>query len=129
MDYTVTLTIPEEIYRTAEATAHNSNQSVDQVLSHKLSEAFQPLPTLYVSPNRMAMLREVEAYEAMHSQLLANHLGDFVAIHGGQLVDFDRNEDALLERRRDNYPNQVVLIRRVETVPQADLIYRSPRFA
>ncbi len=52
MDHTVTLTIPEETYRTAEATAHQSNQSVDQVLSNKLTEAFQPLPTLHASPNR-----------------------------------------------------------------------------
>lgn len=129
MDHIVTLTIPDPIYRTAEATAKATNQSIDQVIHDKLQEAFQPQPRLHVSRNRAAMLREMAAYEAMHAELLANHVGDYVAIYQGQLVDSDVDEEALLQRRRRNFPGEVVFIRQVEADPQPELVYRSPRFA
>ncbi len=91
--------------------------------------SFCVIPQNGTHPNRAAMLQEVAAYEAMHNELLANHAGEFVAIYQGKLVDFDKNEVALLDRRRHNYRNQVVLIRRVEADPQPELVYRSPRFA
>lgn len=128
MEHTITLTISDPIYRTAEETAKATNQTVAQVLHSKLEEAFQPQPVLHVSRNRDAMLREMVAYEAMHDELLATHAGDYVAIYQGQLVDMDKDEEALLERRQRDYPGQVVFIRRVESEPQPELVYRSPRF-
>ena len=40
-------------------------------------------------PHRAAMQREIAAYEAMHSTLVPQFLGYYVAIHQGHLVDHD----------------------------------------
>jgi hypothetical protein len=80
-----------------------------------------------VDPRRPAMLREVEAYHRLHPELLVKYRGKFVAIHQGQLLDHDPDPVALLKRTSAGWPNQVVLIRKVESTPETTLVMRSPR--
>lgn len=71
---------------------------------------------------------EVQAYESMHDELVKTHLGRYVALHRGNLVDFDEDFHVLHQRVRQRYGNEAVLIRRVEPLPQPELVFRSPRF-
>jgi hypothetical protein len=71
---------------------------------------------------------EVHAYEAMHAELVKTHLGNYVALHRGRLVDFDEDFPSLHQRVRRRYGNEAVLIRRVEALARPELLFRSPRF-
>ena len=81
-----------------------------------------------VNENREAMLREVEAFKVMYPRLVEQYLGQYVAIYQGQVVDHDQDPIALLRRVKKQYPNQVVLRRKVEKRPEPVLHFRSPRF-
>jgi hypothetical protein len=128
MEYTVTLTLSPVVYQVAAQRAQETNRTIEQVLTEQLQTTLQPFPSLHISPNRAAMLREVEAYHTLHPLLVKTWLGHYVAIYQGQLVDHDPDEAALLERKRRAYPGQVVLVRRVEAEPEPTLALHSLRF-
>jgi hypothetical protein len=128
MEYTVTLTLSQIVYREAAKRAHETNRTIEQVLAAHLLETLQPFPSIHVSSNRGAMLREAEAYQRLHPELVKERMGEYVAIYEGKVVDHDINEDLLLQRRRRNYQGKVVLIRRVESEATSELRLRSPRF-
>jgi hypothetical protein len=47
---------------------------------------------------RRAMTAEIDAFTALHPQLLATIPGQFAAVHQGELVDHDVDQMALLRR-------------------------------
>ncbi len=68
---------------------------------------------------------ENKAYIAMHSTLVKNHLGQYVAIYGEFLIDHDVDIGSLAKRVREKYGNGQVLIRKVEREPERILHFRS----
>lgn len=72
--------------------------------------------------------REFAAYSAMHSDLVKNYLGQYVAIHNGELVDHDLEFSDLHQRIRQRFGRQTVLVQRVELGLERELVFRSPRF-
>lgn len=126
MSTRVTIDIPDHVYRRVESIARQSKRGVDEVVADVVARSVRAFP---VNPNRDAMLREVEAFRAMHSALRRDHFGEYVAIHEGQLVDHDPDPIALLNRIRQNYPGQTVLRRKVEEAPEVILRFRSPRLS
>lgn len=64
-----------------------------------------------VHAGREQMLREIESFKLMHKQLVQDCLGQYVAIFQGKLVDHDSDPVALLQRIKQQYPDQVVLRR------------------
>lgn len=121
----VTVTLPDPVYRQVQAAARRARRPVSAVLADALTQAF---PAFSVSPDRERMEREQEAYERLHGSLLETHEGQYVAIHGGQLVDADADEVALARRIIAAYANEVVHIRKVRREPEPELRIRSPRF-
>lgn len=75
------------------------------------------------------MLGEIEAFKLMHRQLMQEYLGRYVAIFQGKLVDHDSDPVTLLQRIKQQYPDQVVLRRKVEKQPERILYVRSPRLS
>ena len=73
------------------------------------------------------MNKNVATYKTLHAKLVKEYLGQFVAIHDSQLVDYDPDPIALLQRVRCQYPNQVVLRRKVEVIAERELRIRNPR--
>jgi hypothetical protein len=73
--------------------------------------------------------RELEAFRAMHADLLASYRDEYVAIHQGRVIDHDLDELALFLRIDEQYPDVPVLIRKVR--PEVEEVYtiRSPRFS
>ena len=71
---------------------------------------------------------EVQAFGSMHAELVKTHLGQYVAIHRGRLIDQDEDFQTLHKRVRQGFGNEAVLIRRVEQNPEHELVFRSPKF-
>ena len=70
---------------------------------------------------------EAEAFRSMHTELAQKYLGQYVAIHEGQVVDNDEDFQVLHARIRKRFGHQPVLLRRVEAKPERVLSFRSPR--
>ena len=133
-----TITIPEPLYRRARALARSRNSPLDDLIAEALDRGL-PDDTAdveekqYVSPFASAgeegakLHKETVAYEAMHTQLLAQYAGEYVAIFNGQLVDHDTDELALLLRIDAEYPDEVVLMKQVLSSPMREFFVRSPR--
>ncbi len=107
--------IPQTIYRRVRKLARNRNQSVDAVLEAGVT---------MVEASTGPLESEVEA---MHPELMAHYAGQYVAIYQGQLIDHDQDEIALLSRLDDQYPDEVVLMKKVRPLPEPELRHRSPR--
>jgi uncharacterized iron-regulated protein len=121
----VTISIPQPLYQRVRNLTSAQNRPVDTVLETAISlaEAAVSPPDAQVA----AMAQEEAAYQAMHAELVRSHLGDYVAIYQGQLVDHDADELRLLKRLDKAYPSKVVLMKQVKPTPQAELHHRSPR--
>ena len=70
---------------------------------------------------------EVQAFERMHPQLVKQYLGQFVAVHGGQIVDTDVDFEALFLRLEKRLGDVPVLIRPVSVEPAPELRAPGPR--
>lgn len=115
MHTAITLPIPDSILQKARLEADRTHQSVEAVLLEALAETYTPYA---VHPERHRMLTEIAAFEAMHAALVKSHLGQFVALYGGEVVDSDFTLDALVERIQTTYPDKIVLIEEVQaTLP------------
>ncbi len=76
---------------------------------------------------REKIMKEAEAFRSMHAELVKRHLGQYVAIHNGKVMDHDEDFQALHRRIRQRYGRQAVLLRRVEAEPERVLVFRSPQ--
>jgi len=68
----------------------------------------------------------MEAYRTMHAELKQRFLGEYVAIHNGELVDHDADRRALSRRVRQKYRSVAVLITPVEEKPEREFLMQSP---
>lgn len=75
----------------------------------------------------LVMDREIAAFETMKAVLLANYLGEYVAIFQSAVIDHDADKARLLSRLGQTHPNEVVLVRQVRREPRPPFRLRSPR--
>lgn len=130
MSQYASVSIPEVILRRAKKLARVRRRPVDVIIAELLDEALPPaeeFPASNVEDD--AMMREMEAYTALHPALKANYMGQYVAILDGQLTDHDADPVALYGRIAANYPDRFVWITAVEEEPITTLVFRSPRIA
>ena len=76
---------------------------------------------------RETIKAEADAFRSMHAELVTEYLGQYVAIHNGQVVDHDKDFQSLHNRVRQRFGHRPVLLRRVEAEPERVLTFRSPR--
>ena len=132
MTMTVTLKLNDATCRRARRLAETQQQAVADVLADWITatlpaEEIQPGLATGDSGTDAVIEREMQAYIALHPQLKKEYLGRFVAIHGGKLIDYDDDYDALFDRVDLLYPDQFVWLTQVETEPLDTLVFRSPR--
>lgn len=102
-----------------EQDAEQDTRSVNDLINEAVAQ--------YLRERQQAKLdREIVAYEAMHSQLLLDHAGEWVAIHRQELVDHDHDRIALYRRIRSRYGRTSVLIREVMAYPVEEVWLRTP---
>lgn len=121
----IKLTLPDSIFRQIEAVARRNQRPIAELLVDVVAEAF---PRVYVSPDRERMEAEQLAYERQLQEILPKYEGDYVAIHGGEVVDHDASEMDLVTRIQSRFPGEIVHIRFVTSKPEPELQFRSPRF-
>jgi hypothetical protein len=76
---------------------------------------------------RETIKAEADAFHSMHAELVEEYLGQYVAIHNGQVVDHDQDFQSLHNCIRQRFDHRPVLLRRVEAEPERVLTFRSPR--
>jgi len=121
MSIQVTVNIPEEVYRRAKRIARSSNREVGDILAEAivLDEA---------SPEASAVVdREGAAFHQLHPTLLRDYAGQYVAIHGGAVVDHDNDQVALFLRAKERFPTDFVWIAPVNESPEETYRIHSPR--
>lgn len=123
---TITLTLPVSVLEQVAQVAAETDSEIAQVLRSVVAHSFQ---TVYVHPQRAAMQVEEAVFRLLQQTLPVSLRNQFVAIHGGQVVDHDSDEDALLDRVQRDYPHKVVLVRHVAENQDKVLRIRSPRQA
>lgn len=124
MSREITLTIPEDLYQQVEQVAVSEDKNIADLFLEAVKQRYPSFPA---HPEREQMQKEIDAFCAMHTQLLADYKGQYVAIHKGKLVDHDADPIKLHHRVLANFPNQIVLSRKVELEPDRVLHIRSPR--
>jgi hypothetical protein len=120
----VTVTIPQAVYDRVKQLAILRNQKVADLLAEAIAlvEADMATPS-----DEQRMAREEAAYQTLYDELKTKYAGEYVAIFNGQLIDHDSDELALLRRLDAQYPDDIVLMRKVSAEPEPDLRMRSPR--
>lgn len=115
-----TVTLEPKLLQQLEQVAAENTTSPDELLDAAVRTYLRQL-------ERAKIRLEATAYRTLHSQLVLDHLGQYVAIHQRRVVDSDASFEALHTRIRERFGNQAVLIRQVETEPERELTFRSPR--
>ena len=127
----VSVSIPETLYRRAHELARARRQPTDAIIKEALEQLLttRPLVDTAVPPvaDETAMAYAIAAHEAMHSELIAAHFEEYVAVIGVELVDHDADETTLLRLIESRYPDKVVLLKRVLPLPEPELRLRSPK--
>ena len=129
----VTLSLDETVYERARLLAQLQDQDIAKALASWLEET---LPSAEQSnggnseanaPDEGDIEQEMQAYIALHPQLVQQHKNQYVAIYGGQLVDYDDDYGALLARVEAAYPNRFIWTTKVTDQPIRQLVFHSPR--
>jgi hypothetical protein len=106
-------------------------EQLEQVAAHRSVEAEELIEAAvraYLRQmERETIKAEAEAFRSMHDKLAEKYLGQYVAIHGGKVVDSDEDFQALHGRIRQRFGRRPVLLRRVEAEQERVLTFRSPR--
>jgi hypothetical protein len=119
----VTLTLPDTLYKNARRLAQSLNRNVADVLV----EAIQLDSIVAGAEEDPFVEQERGAFLKLHPVLWKEHPGEYVAFQGGKLVDHDLDRSALFFRINQKYPDQFVLMRRVDAQPEGVYRFRSPR--
>jgi len=131
----ITITLSEEAYQHAQDLAQRQQQNVTDAIADYLErhllnaeepETAASTSDLSTDPD---VAREQAAYAQMHAQLWQDYPGEYVAIHNGKLVDRDTNKLALYDRIVERFPDEFVLMRRVEASPDREFMFHSTRLA
>lgn len=72
---------------------------------------------------------EQRAYERQHPEILERYRGRYIAMRQGQVVDADTDKITLSRRVRQQYGNESVLIKLVQSDPMETYHIRSPKLA
>ena len=115
-----TITLEPKLMYQLEQVAAEQTTSTDELLEVAVRTYLRQL-------EREKIRKEAAIYRALHPQLCIDYLGQYVAIHHGRVVDNDLDFAALHARVRLRFGHQAILIRQVESEPERELTFRSPR--
>lgn len=73
------------------------------------------------------LAQEEDAFIKMHAMLCQNYMGEYVAVHGSEMVDHDIDLESLTLRMYERFNDQPVWIAPVRQEPAEEWRMRSPR--
>lgn len=122
MQRTLELTFEEQTLTELEVLARAQGSTI-QLMAQEVVRQYARDRT---KPNTGQKLeQEIAAYQSMHAGLLQKYPGKYVAVHKGQVVDFDLDQLALYFRVRKLFPGEEILIRQVRPEIERILQFRS----
>jgi len=116
------VTLQPDIFAQIERITKHERTSTEEFVNQAVRDYLQRLED-------QALEKEIRAFERLHPQLVEAYLGQFVAIHRGELVDADPDFEALFLRIQERFGDAVVLIRQVSAEPTLKLRGPTPRAA
>lgn len=100
----MTLTAIEPLlYQRAERVAHEQSATIGDILNSALQLYFWEL-------DRRKIAEESAVYRRQHAQLRSEYLGEYIAMHKGDVVDHDKDFIRLRQRIRQRFPNTAVMM-------------------
>ncbi|MFN8493179.1 MAG: DUF5678 domain-containing protein [Caldilineaceae bacterium] len=128
----VTITLSTDLSERVRQLAKQRDQDiiaiVEAILSENLPDNVASQDWIDLSEPDEAAEREMKAYIELHPMLREKYFGKHVAIHNGQLIDYDTDHSALYERINARYPDEFVWMSEVKEEPIQTFFFRSPRF-
>lgn len=103
------LIIEPQLYRRVEQAAHEHKIDVYRLLTEAIRQYLWEL-------DRRKISEESQIYQRRHAELKAQYLGQYIAMHNGQVVDHDSDFVALRQRVRQQFRHISVMITLVEEV-------------
>jgi hypothetical protein len=127
----VTIKLPDSLYRRTQEFADLHRQDVANAITTLIEQGLagtelQQDDLDWTTPDA-AVERERTAYYALHPQLVKSHLGKYVAIYGGKLIDSDDSGAALYERVKRAHAGEFVWLTQVRLEPMRTISMRSPK--
>ena len=115
-----TVMIEPDLYDRASQTAHRLNSSIEDVFAEAMQRYLWDLARAKIS-------QESHTYRLLHAELKTKYLGQYIAMHDGQVVDHDSDFQLLRQRIRQRYGNTAVMMTRVEENGEPTLTRRGFR--
>ena len=102
-----TVTVETELYNRIEKTAQEHQANVDEILNQAIRRYLWEL-------DRRKISEESKFYRQRHAELKEKYLGQYIAMHDGQVVDHDPEFQILRRRVRQQFIHTPVMITLVE---------------
>jgi hypothetical protein len=115
-----TVAIEPTLYQRVEQAALESQVSTGEMFTQALRRYLWEL-------DRRKITEESRVYRRRHAELKERYLGQYIAMHKGQVVDHDPDFQTLRQRVRQEYGRTAVMIALVEEVAGPELSRRGFR--
>jgi hypothetical protein len=115
-----TITIESEQYRQLETIAQEQKTEPDSVVREALRRYFW-------EQSRLKISQESAFYRQHHSELKQRYLGQYIAMHQGQVVDHDADFQVLYQRVRGRIGKTPVMLTQVKEEPETTWVRRGFR--
>lgn len=109
-----TITIEPELYRRIEKAASTQQSDIIVLLNKAVRHYLWEL-------DRRKISEESKIYRKRHAELKEQYLGQYIAMHEGQVVDHAPNFSVLRQRIRQKFGYIPVMITLVEDAPEQTL--------
>lgn len=109
------IAVEPELYRRVEEAALEHKASVGEILAEAIRRYLWEL-------DRRKISEESRTYRQRHAELKAQYLGQYIAMHNGQVVDHDTDFRTLRQRVRQRFERTPVMMTLVEEVAERPLM-------
>jgi hypothetical protein len=110
-----TVAVESELYNRIEKTAQEQSVNVDEIFSQAIRRYLWEL-------DRRKISEESRIYRQRHAELKEQYLGQYIAMHNGQVVGHDADFSTLHQRIRQRFEHTPVMITLVEEVSEQPLV-------
>jgi len=110
-----TIAVEPDLYNRIEQVALEHQANVDEILSQAIRRYLWEL-------DRRKISEESRIYREQHAGLKEKYLGQYIAMHEGQVVDHDLDFQTLRRRIRRQYDHTPVMITLVEEVAEQTFV-------
>jgi hypothetical protein len=109
------ITLPSTMLSQLRQLAFQENRTVDDLVQDAVQEHLELRADAKID-------HEITAFEQQHETLMEHYLGQFVAMHQGQVIDADPELEPLFLRVQNKLPDTPILFRLVSE--QVETVFR-----